>query len=1039
MSHLLSSVIHQDKLWFYDETKLCHQLEQRAAPLLDNFSQAAPLAEKLIEHIRSNAHDHSNLHISLEELLQSYGLDNEEGIRLMALAEALIRIPDNTTADALIDSKLHGGHWHDHLQAELSPLLNATTRALLFAEQLVDAGHSNHWLLKLENKLGRPLLREALRKGIKVLGQQFVMGETLPQAFENARSTQEQLSEIPILFSFDMLGEAALCQEDVDTYFEAYRQAIQQCLRQKSRQYSQQSNTTTSNIAEKPSVSIKLSALHPRFEWRKRERVMQELLPRLQRLCSEAAEGGVSITLDAEEAMRLPLSQLVFEALLKTPEIQKAHIGMAVQAYGKRAHSVLAWLYQLAKKYQKRLPIRLVKGAYWDSEIKWAQQQRLSHYPIFTHRDHTDINYLACARFMLDRPTAFYPQFATHNALTLATIWQYRTHQKSPNSDFEFQRLHGMGESLYQGFYQQIAGKDSKPACRIYAPVGPQKDLLPYLIRRLLENGANSSFVHQALNQDIAPRDIIQKPTTHTALNVDAPRNLFPNRISGSGYQLNIPKHEKWITTWITTSIKTAVSSFPANEATQTPENTPLEHVNALFQKAQLAFTQWSQTKVGARAEILNNIANQLEEHLTELTALCVQETGKTLQNSLDDVREAVDFCRYYATQAQDIFHTETLPGITGERNQLSLAPRGTIICISPWNFPVAIFCGQIVAALVTGNCVIAKPAEQSPRIAKRVAELMHRAGVPNDVLQITYGEAALGQALVSHPNTAGVMFTGSTSAAKDIHLRLAEKPGPITPLVAETGGINAMICDSSALSDQVIHDVLASAFDSAGQRCSALRRLYLPEPVYNAWKNRLLGAMEELSLGELSLSTTDIGPLIDSAALKTVQEHVLSLQKQGGNIHQSTPKPSTKSTPDSIESNQYPPTLIELPLSQPLEREVFGPVLHITPYASDALNEVIDQINNTGYGLTLGIHSRNQDWTQALVEKVQVGNIYINRNIIGAEVGSQPFGGCGLSGTGPKAGGPHYLKALCREICVSENTAAIGGNTDLLSQHNTR
>ncbi len=1068
MGNSLHRFILQDKLWFRDETDLCLLLQRRAEPLLDLHPQAASQAKKWIEQIRHNMHSPSNQHLNIESFLQSYSLDNEEGIRLMALAEALIRIPDNSTADALIESKLHGGHWHDHLQQELSPLLNAATRALLFAEQLVDAGHSNNWLLKLENKLGRPILREALRKGIQLLGQQFVMGETLAQALSKAQSIQRELSPAPITFSFDMLGEAALCQADVDTYFNAYKQAIHACAEQNS-EHNPKHNTEQSIL--KPSVSIKLSALHPRLEWRKRKPVLDDLLPRLIHLCQEAAEQGVSITLDAEEALRLPLSQMIFAALLNAAP--QADIGMAVQAYGKRAHAVLAWLHRQAIKHQKRLAVRLVKGAYWDSEIKWAQQQRLSHYPVFTHRDHTDISYLACARYMLDRPHCFYPQFATHNALTLALIWQYGNSKSigapinaltnTPGLKyqrlFEFQKLHGMGEPLYQTFYNSIPNNQPKPACRIYAPVGPQQELLPYLIRRLLENGANSSFAHQTLNDELSPSEIVQRPkvqlvasNSHPTLSppptpsppiLQNPKDLFPGRISASGYQMNIPQHEKWITHTVESFLSEPFKTEPSKPELQTSNDTPLDLTHSLFEKSQIASGQWSKTDVHQRAEIINKVAYQLEKHLPELVALCADETGKILQNGIDDVREAVDFCRYYALEAQRTFEPEVLPGITGERNQLNLAPRGTIVCISPWNFPVAIFCGQVVAALVTGNCVIAKPAEQSPRITKRVAELIHSVGLPENVLQLTFGEAKLGQALVSHPQTSGVIFTGSTAAAKDIQQRLAASPGPIVPFIAETGGINAMICDSSALADQVINDVLISAFDSAGQRCSALRRLYLPDTVSENWKKRLLGAMAELSLGDPSFGATDIGPLIDDDAAKAVHNHIQHLKNQGlsvhqashHSVHQSTNQQHTHQGELSTHKNLCPPTLIELPLEQSLQQEVFAPVLHLTSYQPQQLSQVIEQINNSGYGLTLGIHSRNQDWIQAVSQQITVGNVYINRNIIGAEVGSQPFGGCGLSGTGPKAGGPHYLKALCREICVCENTTALGGNTELLSQ----
>lgn len=1019
-SHTEHQLIHLDKHWFTSENTLSRLLSRRAQPLLNpksTNSYSQDLAQQWIRDTRQ----HAQHNLSIETLLATYSLSSEEGLRLLSLAEALLRIPDKKTADALIDSKLYGGHWQDQLKKSLSPWINTTTRALLFAEHIVAGAHTNSWLLQLESKLGKPILREALSKSISYLGQQFVIGETLPEAYNQANKILQRSPSLPLQFSFDMLGEAALCDNDVDRYFNAYEKAII---------FSAAHQIDSFN----PSVSIKLSALHPRFEWSKRKQVITELLPKLLHLSQLAHKGKVPITLDAEEANRLTLTLLLYqEVLIKKPQVD---IGLAVQAYGKRAFSTLGWLLRVANKHRKRLSIRLVKGAYWDSEIKWAQQQGLTHYPVFTHKDHTDISYLACAQRLLSNPEAFYPQFATHNATTVARLWQYakslptmeNANIESP-PPFEFQRLFGMGEQLYHSFYSDITNpKDDSDwldksliPCRIYAPVGQQESLLPYLIRRLLENGASTSFVHHVTDENHPIEKLVAAPLCHTESILSSPTELFhPQRENSVGINTDVAYQEKQVSEFQPPD--SVINSRP-------PPLASLDSADQLFNTAKCAFIDWGQTTVFTRAETLEDLANLFQENQQELAYLCALETGKTIKNGLDEIREAIDFCRYYASQAREKLQTTHLPSITGEQNSLSYQPLGTVVCISPWNFPVAIFTGQITAALVAGNCVIAKPAEQSPKTAEYVANLMYQAGIPKPALQLAFGEAKLGQALTSHPDTKAVLFTGSTDAAKDIQQRLATKSGPITPLIAETGGINTMICDSSALSDQVIHDVLTSAFDSAGQRCSALRILYLPDTVYYDWKERLLGAMEHLTLGDPIDINTDIGPLIDQDAFDKASAHLQQMQTKGLKVHQ-----PRKSGVDTLTSTHFYPTLVELPSGRILANEVFAPILHLVPYKADDISTVLQEINCSGYGLTLGIHSRNHDWVSWIVSQVQVGNIYINRNMVGAVVGSQPFGGCGLSGTGPKAGGSQYLLRLTKEVCLSENTAAIGGNADLLT-----
>lgn len=993
-------------------------------------------AEQLIEQIRTEYKGDS-----IDAFLQQYSLETQEGIILMCLAEALLRIPDAETADKLIRDKLAGADWNSHLKSSESVLVNASTWGLVLTGKIIGvdpelSGEANSLLARMVNRLGEPVVRRAMYTAMRLMGRQFVLGTNIKNALKSSKKALEK----GYWHSFDMLGEAALTTTDAKRYLNDYRQAIVEI-----DQYRGDSDVINA------SISIKLSALHPRYEFSHRQRVLDELANDVIDLVELGREHNVSITIDAEEVDRLELSLDLFEKVYRSDAARGwGQFGLVVQSYAKWALPVLMWINRLAQEQGDRIPVRLVKGAYWDAEIKHSQQLGLNDYPLFTRKAGTDVSYLGCAKYLLSEATQgnIYPQFATHNAHTMVAI-----HEMAEEREFEFQRLHGMGEGLYD--IVMVQHPDIR--VRIYAPVGEHRDLLPYLVRRLLENGANTSFVHKLLDAKVPPAILAEhpiitlhsKPTLHNH-QLPKPTEILAPRVNSSGVNLNIScEYQPFISeleTWqehqwlggpliagklMKTEQEYSIYS-PQHRKQQVgtlyyaDENLVAE----AFAVADSGFHKWQRTPAEQRATILENLADLLQQHQGELIALCIAEAGKTLQDGIDEIREAIDFCRYYAEQCRLRFsHGIELPGPTGESNVLYLEGRGVFVCISPWNFPVAIFCGQICAALAAGNAVLAKPAEQTSLIATRVVQLMHQAGVPNTIIQLLPGTGEqVGNALVSHYLTAGVAFTGSTQTAKHINHELAERSGPIVPLIAETGGQNAMLVDSTALPEQVVKDAIHSAFASAGQRCSALRVMFVQEDIAERIIELIQGAMSELTVGDPAHYQTDVGPVIDSRARTALQRHLEEVT-QFGTLLAQTP------LSNYCDGGYFvPPTAVEIDSIDRLDEEHFGPILHVVRYRANALNQVIDAINNTGYGLTLGIHSRNERRAEWIASQIRVGNVYINRNQIGAVVGVQPFGGQGLSGTGPKAGGPHYLLRFATERTVTNNLTAIGGNTTLLT-----
>ena len=839
---------------------------------------------------------------------------------------------------------------------------------------------------------------------MRVLGQQFVMGRSIGEALQRTTGASERR----YAYSFDMLGEAAITARDAQQYFEKYRDAISEIARHARRE----------PASTRPSISVKLSALHPRYEFLQAERVLRELAPRLLDLVRHARAAGIGLTVDAEEADRLELSLRLIEAVLASElTVGYEGFGIAVQAYQKRAYGVLQWLIDRTHQLQRRIAVRLVKGAYWDSEIKRAQERGLAGFPVFTRKINTDVSYLACARLLAEHTDVIYPQFATHNAHTVAYVSQVMA-GTSPER-FEFQRLHGMGEELYEQLIDDFT-------CRVYAPVGPHEELLPYLVRRLLENGANTSFVNRLVDERLPPEQIISDPVaeadqTHPAAE---PRIALPAHLFGSQRRnsrgVNFADGAEIAALLI--ECEQAMSAItPTVQATAQDIERALTHASA-------AQPAWNQRTMEERACLLEHAADLFEAHRGELIARCVLEAGRTVPDSAAEVREAIDFLRYYASRARILGQPALLVGPTGERNTLRVRGRGVFACISPWNFPVSIFTGQVSAALVSGNAVIAKPAEQTPSTAALAVELLHRAGIPTEVLQLLPGGPEVGAALTRDARICGVVFTGSTPTARSIERTLAAKPGAIATLIAETGGINVMIVDSSALPEQVVLDTVTSAFNSAGQRCSALRVLLLQQEIAPRVLELLAGQMDELRIGPPSHLDTDVGPVIDDDALGTLEAYAARVTAGAPWHHRAR-------IPAAVGPGRYfAPLAVEVASLAAVEREVFGPVLHVVRYPARDLEAMIDAINRMGYGLTLGIHTRIDSAAQAIADRVQVGNVYVNRNMIGAVVGVQPFGGSGLSGTGPKAGGPHYLPRFVTEQTLTVNTAALGGNASLLS-----
>lgn len=996
-------------------------------------------ARSLAESVRARQRNSSGLHA----FLNHYDLSSHEGVVLMCLAEALLRIPDAGTMDALIADKLNSADWERHLGKDSSLFVNASTWGLMLTGKLLYHGQEDtpalpDLLRKLLSRLEQPVLRAALKAAMNIMAGEFVLGRNIDEAIRRSRTTALRRYR----FSYDMLGEAALTGNTADRYEQAYAHAIETLGKAAG---------TEASSPDKPGISVKLSSLCPRFEPNQSGRAIRELTARMLRLCAAARAAGIALTIDAEETERLEMTIRVFEQLLRHNGLRAwTGLGVAVQAYQKRAMPLLESLDRLADEQDRIIPVRLVKGAYWDMEIKRAQEQGLADFPVFTLKRNTDLSYLACARYLLAHCPRIYPQFATHNAHTVSYI-----HHHAGEREFEFQRLYGMGEELYAGVTDP---QGLNVPCRVYAPVGAHEDLLPYLVRRLLENGANVSFINRVADREISVSELVADPVASVEQNrgitrhsrIPVPPDLFrPERKNSRGFNfadragqaallegLSRARKSDWVATPVVNGQclrgKSRTICNPADIGEcigRVWDATPGIASRALAVCAD-AFPAWRCSRATARAGILEKAADLVEECLPELAALCVLEAGKCLRDAHDDVREAVDFLRYYAACCRRLMVNGTdLPGPAGESNSLQLCGRGVFACISPWNFPVAIFTGQVAAALAAGNTVIAKPAEQSTLVAFRLTELLYSAGIPRQALAFLPGAGPeLGNVLLPDPRVAGVAFTGSTETARRINHELAMRNGPLPCLIAETGGVNAMLVDSSALPEQVVQDAAQSAFNSAGQRCSALRALCLQKEIAPRVLDLLVNHVDEWIIGDPARLDTDMGPVIDAAAQARLENYTGRAQKEGRLIYRG-PGPRT-----GLKGYFVPPAIIELECLSELKEEVFGPVLHVLRYDSGELTPLLDRINGLGYGLTLGIQSRIEQRAKYILDRVRVGNVYVNRNMVGAVVGVQPFGGCGLSGTGPKAGGPYYLPRFATEQTCSVNTAAIGGNASLLS-----
>jgi len=954
-----------------------------------DWAAAAQVAQPWVQAVRK----HPPPFWAMESLLKEYPISSAEGLALMRLAEALLRVPDAETAIALTADQLGRADFDGAADSALARLSH--TAIAMSKKFLPDAQHEPGLL----GKLGAKTVVAATLRAVQLLGRQFVLGQDIGEAMNEADVARRKTQNLR--FSYDMLGEGARTDADALRYLASYENAIE-TIAKRAR--------ADAPVEQNDGISIKLSALHPRYEDAQRERVLAELVPRVWTLCEMAARANINLTIDAEEVDRLELSLDVFEAL--AAQVARQHprwqgFGLALQSYQTRALELIEHVAGLARKYGLRFMCRLVKGAYWDAEIKRAQEMGLPHYPVFTHKHHTDISYLACARALLQAQDVIFAQFATHNAGTIAAILQMASRT---SSKFELQRLHGMGE----GIYREVL-KNPLIACRVYAPVGQHRDLLAYLVRRLLENGANSSFVHQLADESVGMDQLLVSPLRlQSGSSLPLPPELYgPGRKNSMGLDLTVEAMRAPLLAAY------SAAQVPAIPVFDVPK------IDDAVNRCAAAYPAWRATPVATRAAMLRRTADAMEAQMPNLCALLVKEAFKTWGDCVAEVREAADFLRYYANEAERIMQPIALPGPTGESNELRLTPRGPWVCISPWNFPLAIFTGQVAAALATGNTVLAKPAEQTPAIAAEAVKLLHGAGVPQDALQLLHGPGeTVGAALVAHPRIAGVVFTGSTQVAKIIQRALAAKDGPIVPLIAETGGINAMLVDSTALPEQVADAVVQSAFRSAGQRCSALRLLCVHEGIADAVIEMIQGAAGELITGDPALLSTDVGPVIDREAFEGIRKHLLRLRDTAKEVCHAGLDPA---------STVVPPQAFELAKIADVKQEIFGPVLHIARWSGDP-QAVIDQINALGYGLTLGIQTRIDSRAQALAAQAHIGNVYVNRNMIGAVVGVQPFGGEGLSGTGPKAGGPHYLYRFCAEQTLTINTTAAGGNVALLA-----
>ncbi|MGA9598697.1 MAG: bifunctional proline dehydrogenase/L-glutamate gamma-semialdehyde dehydrogenase PutA [Methylocystis sp.] len=982
-------------------------------------SSARAATEALARELVAASRPQGLLIGGIEDFLREFSLTSREGLAVMALAESLLRVPDDETLDRLLADKLAVGDFAHHQIAGDALLVQACAFAFGLSARLFEDGATPHGVTQnVARRLGLPALRVAAKQAMRLMGAHFVFGETVEGALSRRAPH--------LRYSFDMLGEAARTKADAERYFEAYAHAIDAAGRAAGAQA----------LPDRPGVSVKLSALHPRFETISREPVLAELAPRLLDLARLAKEHDLAFTVDAEEADRLELSLEVMARVVADPSLKGWEgFGLAVQAYQKRAEAVIDHVAGWANSLHRRLMLRLVKGAYWDLEIKRAQERGLADYPVFTRKAMTDANYLVCAARLFAEPKLF-PQFGTHNAMTAAAIL---ARGARPDS-FEFQRLHGMGEGLYDLLLKKGA------AVRVYAPVGKHRDLLAYLVRRLIENGANSSYVARLADPNARLEDLLEdpyaaigEPSRARHRHLPLPKDLYqPLRANSKGVEFGDREALRALLAEIDASRGEKFSAQPSSPSLA-PQRAALSPIDATpvgdvieadaasldsaLHAAHKAFPAWSALAVEARAQILEAAAALIEARRGRLIALLQSEGGKTLDDALSEVREAADYCRYYANQARELMREQRLPGPTGEENLLRHLGRGVFICISPWNFPLAIFVGQIAAALVAGNAVAAKPAEQTPLIGFEAVALLHEAGVPADALQFLPGDGAIGAALVAHELTAGVAFTGSVAVAQEINRTLARKDAPIVPLIAETGGINAMIVDSTALFEHVADDVCASAFRSAGQRCSALRLLYLQEDIFDACLATIVGAAKELRLGDPRDPATLIGPVIDKDA-KAALESYLSRRKAEGSVVYAGEAPT--------HGLFVAPHVVRLNSGRELGQEIFGPVLHVVSWRAGDFEKLLADIIASNYGLTIGLHSRIEARARRLAAVAPAGNIYVNRTMIGAVVGSQPFGGFALSGTGPKAGGPDYLRRFTREITVSTNTAALGGDLGL-------
>jgi RHH-type proline utilization regulon transcriptional repressor/proline dehydrogenase/delta 1-pyrroline-5-carboxylate dehydrogenase len=1018
-----------------EEAAIAERLDQ-AAPAARVHAAAARLAIQLIEGARAKKAS------GIDAFLQQYGLDTEEGIALMCLAEALLRVPDAATADALIKDKIGQIDWGEHLGESSSTFVNAATFSLMLTGEVLDPPDARQKGLgsafkRAMNRLGEPVIRTATGQAMKILGGQFVFGRTIDEALKRAAPERAR----GITHSFDMLGEAAMTFADAEKYRRAYEGALDRLAREAG-----------AGVAGSPGISVKLSALHPKYTVFHADEAKAAMVPMVRALAVRARDADIHFTIDAEEAERLELSMDIIEELVADDDLFRRPdgsrwegFGLAIQAYQKRGVAVCDWAGKVARRHGRKLFVRLVKGAYWDSEVKLSQVGGYADYPVFTRKLATDVSYLACAARLFEHSDAIRPAFATHNAYTIGAIKQL-----SAGRGFEFQRLHGMGEEVYDALHA-LEGNQRTPV-RIYAPVGGHKELLAYLVRRLLENGANTSFVNRMGDADIPAAELVGDPVAELAAlhprrnpAIPLPGAIFGARQNSAGVDLSDPMVREPLLERLKALESrqwTAAPTFPSESApavvqVASPHDpsqivgtrrdaTPAE-VDAAFARAAAIQPGWDALGGEARALLLEEAADLFEAHSAQFLSLCQREAGKTLMDSVLELREAVDFLRYYAAEARRQFAAPVmLPGPTGEENSLSLHGRGVFATISPWNFPLAIFIGMASAALAAGNSVIAKPAEQTPLIAALAVKLCHQAGIPPEALQLLPGAGEVGQRITADPRLAGVAFTGSTETARAINRALANRDGSIATLIAETGGQNAMIVDSSALPEQVVRDVLASAFQSAGQRCSALRVLYLQEDIADGVLAMIRGGFAALTVGNPADLATDVGPVIDAEAKALLEAHIADCSAKGLPVERLPGAPAT--------GHFVAPTIIEIPSIAALQRENFGPVLHVARFKAGELGKVVDDINAAGFGLTLGLHSRIAEARRFVQARAKVGNFYVNRNQIGAVVESQPFGGEGLSGTGPKAGGPHYLARFATERVTCIDTTAAGGNASLLA-----